>query len=68
MKEINSTFSNKFISILWNPLHKMVDDNFKVRSIVKNQLEWKLHDRLEDRIKFKIMLPIEWRMNTSLRI
>jgi hypothetical protein len=66
MKEINSTFSNKFISILWSPLHKMVDDNFKIRSIVKNQLEWKLHDRLEDRIKFKIMLPIEWRMNTSL--
>jgi|APFre7841882630_1041343.scaffolds.fasta_scaffold176472_1 hypothetical protein len=66
MKEINSTFTNKLTSLIWSPMTRILDDNFKVRSVTRNQLEWKLHDRLEDRIKFKVMIPIEWRMNSSL--
>jgi len=64
MKEINSTFANKLTSLIWIPINRMVDDNFKVRTSIRNQLEWKLHDRLEDRIKFKVMIPLGWRINS----
>jgi hypothetical protein len=66
MKEINSTFINKLTSLLWIPMNRVIDDNFKIRSVIRNQLEWKLHDKLEDRIKFKVMIPLNWRINTSL--
>ena len=66
MKEINSTFANKFTSILWNPMHKVVETNLGKRTSIRNQLERDLHDRLESRIKFGVMIPIEWRINTTL--
>jgi|GEM_PF-6857273 len=64
MKKIH--FTNKLMLLIWTPMVNMVDVNFKVRSLTRSHLERSLHDKLEDRIKFKVMIPIEWRMNTPL--
>jgi len=67
MKEINSAIINKLTPKIWSHMHKSLESHLGKRTAVKLQLEFKLHDKLEDRIKFKVMIPLQWKLNTLLR-
>jgi hypothetical protein len=66
MREINSSFTNKLTYKLWIPMHKFVEQNMDRRSSPKRLMELQLHDRLEGRIKYAVMIPLEWKLNTLL--
>lgn len=65
MKEITSAINARLSISIWVPMSKLISDNIKPRSSVKFQLEREIHDKLESRLKFRVMIPIEWRLNTD---
>jgi hypothetical protein len=65
MKCINTAMNNQLTSKIWLSMIK-VESNLGKRSAARWHLEEHLHNRLEGRIKFGVMIPIEWRLNTLL--
>ena len=65
MKEITSAINARLSISIWVPMSKLISDNIKPHSSVKFQLEREINDKLESRLKFRVMIPIEWRLNTD---
>lgn len=65
MKCITVAVNNKLTAKVWLPLIKLERDLGK-RTQLRLYLDRQLHERLEGRIKFGVMIPIEWRLNTLL--
>jgi len=65
MKCINNSINNQLTSKIWLSMIKM-ESNLGKRTQTRFYLDRHLHERLEGRIKFGVMIPIEWRLNTLL--
>jgi hypothetical protein len=68
MRPITGEIANKLTACLWNPAYKQMEIRVGKRTAIRRESERLLHDRLETRVKLQLMLPLQWRMDTALKI
>jgi hypothetical protein len=66
MRCINNAINNQLTSKIWIPMAKMEADSLGKKSKARLYLNEELYDKLERRIKFGVLIPIEWGLNTLL--
>lgn len=64
MKNVTSEIKLKLTTDMWNPLNHLMRDNFGQRSSALNQITWHFHDKLEERLMMRIVIPLEWIKNS----
>jgi len=65
MRCITVSMANKLTHGLWISMMNL-ERNLGKKTQTRLYLNHHLHDRLEGRIKFGVMIPLEWRLNTLL--